>query len=84
MGRTACTEPQCLYKGALYGHIMDDVLIARILTVYIIRNLQDKLFGVFVSTSQLTNKATVEVVAASISIRSGNIRGNSVQKILNS
>jgi len=19
MGRTACTEPQCLYKGALYG-----------------------------------------------------------------
>jgi hypothetical protein len=20
MGRTACTEPQCLYKGALYKH----------------------------------------------------------------
>jgi hypothetical protein len=27
MGRTACTEPQCLYNGALYltfkGHIID-------------------------------------------------------------
>jgi hypothetical protein len=22
MGRTACTEPQCLYKGALYLHIL--------------------------------------------------------------
>jgi len=23
MGRTACTEPQCLYKGALYLLIID-------------------------------------------------------------
>jgi hypothetical protein len=23
MGRTACTEPQCLYKGALYLYLID-------------------------------------------------------------
>jgi hypothetical protein len=23
MGRTACTEPQCLYKGALFTNIID-------------------------------------------------------------
>ena len=26
MGRTACTEPQCLYKGALYLTFYKDVL----------------------------------------------------------
>ena len=23
MGRTACTEPQCLYKGALYSFVLE-------------------------------------------------------------
>jgi len=27
MGRTACTEPQCLYKSALYTHILLAALI---------------------------------------------------------
>ena len=26
MGRTACTEPQCLYKGALYLYIITSII----------------------------------------------------------
>jgi len=26
MGRTACTEPQCLYKGALYLYLLSSLL----------------------------------------------------------
>jgi hypothetical protein len=26
MGRTACTEPQCLYKGALYLYLLYNVI----------------------------------------------------------
>ena len=30
MGRTACTEPQCLYKGALYLFFNLDIITARL------------------------------------------------------
>jgi len=43
--------------------------------------LEDKLSGVFVPTLHLASKAMVEIVAASISVHSGNSRENLVQKI---
>ena len=36
MGRTACTEPQCLYKGAINPYLFksgDDKLFVEIITV---------------------------------------------------
>jgi len=27
MGRTACTEPQCLYKGTLYLYLLTDLYL---------------------------------------------------------
>jgi len=30
MGCTACTEPQCLYKGALYLIIFDNLTVGRV------------------------------------------------------
>jgi len=34
MGRTACTEPQCLYKGALYLYLFSDVeTVGNVLTI---------------------------------------------------
>jgi hypothetical protein len=38
MGRTACTEPQCLYKGALYLYLkryVDTVVLTYILWIFI-------------------------------------------------
>ena len=35
MGRTACTEPQCLYKGALYLYIASLVTSLQLIIILI-------------------------------------------------
>ena len=39
MGRTACTEPQCLYRGALYLYVFNIIIIIIIITIIIILDL---------------------------------------------
>ena len=34
MGRTACTEPQCLYKGALYLYLYLLVVLVNSMKIY--------------------------------------------------
>ena len=39
MGRTACTEPQCLYKGALYLSVSDCTVYKLSFVVRSVKNL---------------------------------------------
>ena len=41
MGRTACTEPQCLYKGTLYQEQTQNLQVPRIIQVSDIKNITD-------------------------------------------
>ena len=57
MGRTACTEPQCLYKGALYLFVSQDETTYITLPVFpnaLKQNLPKKFFNSHVLTSQKT------------------------------
>ena len=42
MGRTACTEPQCLYKGALYFFYVHSALEIRQSALEIVHDLHNK------------------------------------------
>jgi len=41
MGRTACTEPQCLYKGALYLYLLLNIICVLIFSARFVWNIPD-------------------------------------------
>ena len=43
MGRTACTEPQCLYKGTLYLYLYQNSIVLKKLKLERLANNRDKL-----------------------------------------
>jgi len=46
MGRTACTEPQCLYKGAFYLYLYVSLKITHVTTTWSLADLmQDTLYN---------------------------------------
>ena len=60
MGRTACTEPQCLYKGALFFFIMFMNVIFLKLNVFQEGNLNFIVrFALLLTSQKVTGSETV-------------------------